>query len=32
VPCEECAGSGFSHCCDGLQEQPMTTPPNGLRR
>jgi DnaJ-class molecular chaperone len=22
VPCPDCGGCGFSHCCDGLQEQP----------
>ena len=21
-PCEECGGTGKSHCCDGLKEQP----------
>jgi len=22
MPCRECGGTGVSHCCDGLQEQP----------
>jgi len=22
IPCEECGGTGKSHCCDGLKEQP----------
>jgi len=22
IPCGECGGSGITHCCDGLQEQP----------
>jgi hypothetical protein len=21
-PCPDCGGCGFSHCCEGLQEQP----------
>lgn len=21
-PCQECGGTGFSHCCDGPPEQP----------
>jgi hypothetical protein len=25
VPCENCAGSGFDHCCDGEQAQPTCT-------
>jgi hypothetical protein len=23
MPCEECGGTGFTHCCEGLQEQRM---------
>jgi hypothetical protein len=22
VPCDECGGSGFAHCCEGEQAQP----------
>jgi hypothetical protein len=22
VPCLECGGSGWEHCCEGLREQP----------
>ena len=22
VPCPDCDGSGITHCCDGLREQP----------
>jgi hypothetical protein len=24
IPCPECGGSGVTHCCDGLREQPQT--------
>lgn len=25
VPCPECGGSGKTHCCEGLMEQPETS-------
>jgi hypothetical protein len=24
VPCPECGGSGWEHCCEGLREQPSS--------
>lgn len=32
VPCPECNGSGFAHCCDGMCEQPEKQVPPRLNR
>lgn len=28
-PCEDCGGTGFSHCCDGLRASPEDEPQRG---
>jgi hypothetical protein len=25
IPCPECGGSGWEHCCEGLREQPSAS-------
>lgn len=29
LPCPECGGSGFTHCCEGDQVQPDREPEGG---
>jgi DnaJ-class molecular chaperone len=31
-PCPECDGSGFSHCCEGICEQPESETPSDTSR
>lgn len=32
IPCPACGGSGWEHCCEGLQEQPAAETHEGCRR